>query len=166
MRLESRSAEIAEVGLLLTTPSGPEAEAGSAATHGFVLCDQALVSGANFLTTVAIARGVSLGEFGQYTLLWMSVMFCVNLQMAVLISPMMSVGPLQKRVAQNTYLGAVFVHQLLYTLASTALLGLALVVIHLAFPGFSQTLIVPVLCACAAYQLQDFARRVLFYMLH
>ena len=177
MRLESRSAEIAEVGPLLTTPSGPGAadtsaflgagrfrEAGSAATHGFVLCDQAIVSGANFLTTVAIARGVSLGEFGQYTLLWMSVMFCVNIQMAVLISPMMSVGPLQKRVAQNTYLGAVFVHQLLYTLASTALLGLALVVIHLAFPGFSQTLIVPVLCACAAYQLQDFARRVLFYM--
>jgi polysaccharide pyruvyl transferase WcaK-like protein/O-antigen/teichoic acid export membrane protein len=138
--------------------------AGSAATHGFVLCDQAIVSGANFLTTVAIARGVSLGEFGQYTLLWMSIMFCMNVQMAVLTSPMMSVGPLQKRVPQNTYLGVLFAHQLLYTIGSTAFLGLLLAVMHVAFPAFSLSLILPVLCASAAYQLQDFGRRILFYL--
>jgi polysaccharide pyruvyl transferase WcaK-like protein/O-antigen/teichoic acid export membrane protein len=136
----------------------------SAAKHGFVLGDQAIVSGANFLTTVAIARAVPLNEFGQYTLLWMAVMFCLNVQMAVLTSPMMSVGPLQRRLSSNTYLGSVLVHQLFYTLGSTAVLGFGLVAIHFGFPSFSQGLILPALCACAAYQLQDFARRVLFYL--
>jgi polysaccharide pyruvyl transferase WcaK-like protein/O-antigen/teichoic acid export membrane protein len=136
----------------------------SAIKHGFVLGDQALVSGANFLTTVAIARAVSLSEFGQYTLLWMAVMFCMNVQIATLTSPMMSVGPLQRRVSPQTYLGAILVHQLLYTLASTVLFGFGLAVIHLVFPSFSQALILPALGACAAYQLQDCARRMLFYL--
>jgi polysaccharide pyruvyl transferase WcaK-like protein/O-antigen/teichoic acid export membrane protein len=135
----------------------------SALKHGFVLGDQAIVSGANFLTTVAIARGVSLGQFGQYTLLWMAVMFFMNVQIAVLTSPMMSVGPLQRRVSSHAYIGAILVHQLLYTIASTTVLGIGLAAISLEFPSFSRALILPALCACAAYQLQDCARRVLFY---
>ena len=94
----------------------------------------------------------------------MSVLFGVNIQLSCLIAPMMSVGPIQRRLSQSTYLGCVTVHQLLFTGASTLLLGFLLFFLCFAVGILPGTLIFPLLFANAAYQLQDFARRVLFYL--
>ncbi len=137
---------------------------GFAVKHFFVLGDQAIVSGSNFLTSIALARGLSLSEFGEYSLIWMSILFGINIQLAIFTSPMMSVGPIQRRVSQATYLGSVMMHQLLFTSASTLLLGLVLILLHSATGTVRASLILPVLVANAAYQLQDLGRRVLFYL--
>jgi O-antigen/teichoic acid export membrane protein len=135
----------------------------SALKHFLVIGDQCVVSGSNFLTSIALARGLSLEEFGQFSLIWMSVLFGVNIQLSCIIAPMMSVGPIQRRFSQSTYLGCVTVHQLLFTGASTLLLGF-LLFLCFAIGILPGTLIFPLLFANAAYQLQDFARRALFYL--
>jgi O-antigen/teichoic acid export membrane protein len=147
----------------LTRSSG-HAKLGAAAKHAFVLGDQAIVSGSNFLTSVALARGLSLADFGQYSLIWMSVLFGTSIQLALLTSPMMSIGPIQKRVSQSTYLGVVMMHQLLFTTCSTLLLATILGFLHFGLSIVPANLLLPLLFANAAYQLQDFARRVLFYL--
>jgi O-antigen/teichoic acid export membrane protein len=138
--------------------------AASALKHFLVIGDQCVVSGSNFLTSIALARGLSLEEFGQFSLIWMSVLFGVNIQLSCIIAPMMSVGPIQRRLSQSTYLGCVTVHQLLFTGASSLLLGFLLFFLCFAIGILPGTLIFPLLFANAAYQLQDFARRVLFYL--
>jgi O-antigen/teichoic acid export membrane protein len=144
--------------------SAPASPVGSALKHFFVLGDQAIVSGSNFLTGIALARGLSLHDFGQYSLIWMSVLFGTSIQLAVLTSPMMSIGPVQRRVSQPTYLGAVMMQQLFFTSSSTFLLALLLAILHFYAGLVGANLILPLLVANAAFQLQDFARRVLFYL--
>ena len=60
------------------------------------LCDQALVSGANFATNVILARALGIREYGVFALSWMAVLFVASLQWAFIVSPMMSVGPKQE----------------------------------------------------------------------
>jgi O-antigen/teichoic acid export membrane protein len=138
--------------------------AASAFKHFLVIGDQSVVSGSNFITSIALARGLSLEEFGQYSLIWMSVLFGINIQLSSIIAPMMSVGPLQRRLSQSTYIGCVTVHQMFFTGASTLLLGNLLLFLSYAAGILPAALIWPLLFANAAYQLQDFARRVLFYL--
>lgn len=132
--------------------------------HFLVIGDQSVVSGSNFLTGIALARGLSLQEFGQYSLIWMSVLFGVNIQLSSLIAPMMSVGPIQRRLSQSAYLGCVTVHQMVFSGLSTLLLAFLLLFLAYAVGILPAALIWPLLFANAAYQLQDFARRVLFYL--
>jgi O-antigen/teichoic acid export membrane protein len=71
------------------------------------LCDQALVSGANFATNVILARVLGIREYGVYALSWMAVLFVASLQWAFIVSPMMSVGPKQEKYDRPYYYGAV-----------------------------------------------------------
>jgi O-antigen/teichoic acid export membrane protein len=132
--------------------------------HLFVIGDQAIVSGSNFLTSIALARGLSLSDFGQYSLIWMSVLFGINIQLALITSPMMSVGPLQRRFSQATYLGSVGVQQLLFTTASSLLLAVLLLFLCHGIGVLPVPLMLPLIVANLAYQLQDFGRRTLFYL--
>lgn len=68
--------------------------------------DQAVVSGVNFLTGILVARFLGLGEFGRFTFVWMIVLLFYNLQYALIIAPMMSIGPKQTQDQSPAYLGA------------------------------------------------------------
>src|ERR1700679_2383760 len=72
--------------LLLRVSSGREV---------WALSDQALVSGANFLTFALLARALGVSEFGVFALSWAMVLLANSVQMALIVSPMMSVGPKQ-----------------------------------------------------------------------
>jgi hypothetical protein len=72
--------------------------------HSFVLADQALVSGSNFLLGVLLTRKLPLEQVGQYWLLMAVVFFGGTIQLALVVSPMMSVGPLQDRWSAREYL--------------------------------------------------------------
>ena len=59
----------------------------------WALADQIIVSGANFLTALLLARHLGPEEFGRFTLAWLVVLFVTSLQAGLIVSPMMSVGP-------------------------------------------------------------------------
>jgi|SRR5271170_101095 len=131
--------------------------------HSFVLADQALVSGSNFLLGVLLTRKLPLDQVGQYWLLMAVVFFGGTIQLALIVSPMMSVGPLQDRWSAKEYLIGVTAQEYAFVFAYSiialgVLCGLRLIGVHI-----PSGVIIPLLCANAAYLLQDFYRRALFF---
>jgi O-antigen/teichoic acid export membrane protein len=125
--------------------------------------DQALVSGANFVTGILLARFLGIEVFGRFTLLWMAVLFVTSVQMALVSAPMMSVGPKQAKASAPAYFGAVFTHQGAFALASSGLLLGVAYGCAAAFPEWSVGPVALALAVAAlAHQSQDFLRRYLF----
>jgi O-antigen/teichoic acid export membrane protein len=127
------------------------------------LCDQALVSGANFATNVILARALGIREYGVFALSWMAVLFVSSLQWAFIVSPMMSVGPKQEEHDRPSYYGAVLIQEIAFAALSVAglLIALRLSVLH--FPQWNvQSLGLPLSFAAFSYLLQDFVRRYFF----
>jgi O-antigen/teichoic acid export membrane protein len=129
----------------------------------WALSDQAVVSATNFLTNVMLARFMGLREFGVFALAWMSVLFVNSLQNALIVAPMMSIGPKQEDRDRPSYFGAVVVQELAlvsccFVLVLTAV-GLAGSFFH--HPEL-RPLALPLAVSAFAYQMQDFIRRYFF----
>ncbi len=129
----------------------------------WALTDQAVVSATNFLTNVMLARFMGLREFGIFALAWMSVLFVNSLQYALVVAPMMSIGPKQSKQDRPTYFGAVLFQELV-------LVSLSFVLVYTGLKIFGDNvrnidvryLAFPLACAAFAYQMQDFVRRYFF----
>ena len=65
------------------------------------LADQIVVSGANFLTMVVLARQLGLHDFGIFTLYWTSVLFVAALHSAFIILPMVVLHARHDRSSQR-----------------------------------------------------------------
>jgi O-antigen/teichoic acid export membrane protein len=129
----------------------------------WALADQSMVSGANFVTTIVLARYLGIEEFGLYALVWMAVLFVNSLQHAMVNMPMMSIGPKQADADLPEYYGAVFVQQAAYAALSFTLLWLGAMACDALFPAWGITgLALPLAFAGAAFQMQDFLRRYFF----
>jgi len=129
----------------------------------WALADQAVVSGTNFATTILIARFLGVEEFGRFALAWLAVYFAQNLQIALVIDPMMTIGAKQPVAKRAAYSGAVVVQQTVLAFMSfVAVLGL-LGVSDSIFPqwGLSQ-FAMPVALLVLAGQGADFLRRYYF----
>jgi O-antigen/teichoic acid export membrane protein len=109
---------------------------------------------------------MGLGEFGVFVLAWMAVIFVNSLQTALIIAPMMSIGPQQEEQEGNArprYFGAVVFEEL-------ALVSLCFVLVWLSaqtsaryFPHADlHHLALPLAVSALAYQMQDFVRRYFF----
>ena len=59
----------------------------------WTILDQGMVSGVNFAVGILIARFLGVKEFGIFSLLLMAILFVQSIQKALIITPMMSVGP-------------------------------------------------------------------------
>lgn len=59
----------------------------------WTLADQAIVSASNFLTIYLLARFMEVGEFGAFMVGWISLLFLVSLQSAVISEPHNVLGP-------------------------------------------------------------------------
>jgi O-antigen/teichoic acid export membrane protein len=129
----------------------------------WALADQAIVSATNFLTNVIVARYLGLTEFGVFALAWMSILFISGLQMALIVAPMMSLGPKTDPEDRKSYYGAVIVQEALFVLISAVLMisGLHLLATWTHEPGLEK-LTIPLCVTTVAYLLQDFVRRYLF----
>ncbi len=79
----------------------------------WTLADQVMVSGVNFLTNILIARFLGLEDFGRFSLLWLLILLINSLQIALIISPMQSIGSQQSDQAAPSYYGAVLAQQLI-----------------------------------------------------
>ena len=129
----------------------------------WALADQALVSGANFVTNLLLARCLGVSGFGMYALCWTVLLLMSNVQTAAIVSPMMSVGPKQKSDEAPHYFGSVAILAAVFAVASVGCLYLAVLTCARWFPAWhAAPLAVPLAAATGAYLLQDFARRYFF----
>ncbi|MGA7340505.1 MAG: hypothetical protein WBE72_13520 [Terracidiphilus sp.] len=129
----------------------------------WALTDQAVVSATNFLTNVMLARFMGLREFGIFALAWMSVLFVNSLQYALVIAPMMSVGPKQPEKDRPSYFGAVVFQELVLVSICFAAVFAGLEAFGGSF-GHADVrhLALPLAVSAFAYQMQDFVRRYFF----
>lgn len=125
--------------------------------------DQAVVSGASFLTTILIARFLGVETFGRFTLAWLGIFFVQNLQIALIAAPMMTIGPKYPKEERRTYAGAVVAQQALFAVVSTLLVvgGVLLSTVLVADWGL-QPLLVPLSLLVLTGQMADFLRRYHF----
>ena len=129
----------------------------------WALADQGMVSSVNFLTGIMLARYLGLEEFGRFTLAWMAVVFVNSIQQAVIVSPMMSIGPKQAADDEPAYYGAVAVQQAALCAAVFALIWGGATATAALFPDwYIEGLALPLACAAVAFQFQDFLRRNFF----
>ncbi len=129
----------------------------------WALADQTMVSGVNFLTGIFLARFLGLAEFGRYTLVWMAVLFVNSIQLAMINSPMMSIGPQHSDSEAPGYFGAVVVHQICLAGLTFILLIFGVRLSGVFFPEWRvEGLALPLAGAAVTFQLQDFLRRYFF----
>lgn len=127
------------------------------------LCDQALISGANFLTAILLARGLGISEFGRYSIAWLAVLFVQRLQHALVITPMMSIGPKQAASESSTYYNGVMLQQAAFAILSTMLTWIFVSAYQYFLTGSSiSELATPIAVAVFTTQYQDFGRRYFF----
>ncbi|MBK8565419.1 MAG: hypothetical protein IPN76_19245 [Saprospiraceae bacterium] len=93
------------------------------------LMGQAISSGGNFALGVLLARWLGVEAFGQYSILWMGVLFVLGLHQAYFTQPLMTLLPSKQASEQLAYLEALTGLQVL---ASVGLAALALLVFGLA----------------------------------
>jgi len=129
----------------------------------WALSDQSIISATNFLTSVMLLRFMGLREFGVFALAWMAVLFVNSLQTALIVAPMMSIGPKQEEKDRPSYFGAVVFQELVLVSCCFVLVFIALKVSDSFFPHRGlQQLALPLAVSAFAYQAQDFLRRYFF----
>jgi O-antigen/teichoic acid export membrane protein len=129
----------------------------------WALADQSIVSATNFLTNMMLVRFMGLREFGVFALAWMSVLFVNSLQTALIIAPMMSIGPQQEEKDRPSYFGAVVFQELVLVTFCFILVFAALKTSSRFFHHADlQNLALPLAVSAFAYQMQDFVRRYFF----
>jgi len=127
------------------------------------LFDQGLVSGANFITNVLLARGFGIRDYGVFALAWVAVLFANSLQYALIITPMVSVGPKQEPEERPAYYGAVLLQEVIFAFSSALIMFLCFKLSVIFFPQWGVgDLAIPASGATLAYLLQEFLRRYFF----
>lgn len=129
----------------------------------WALADQSMVSGVNFCTGVILARFLGLEEFGMFTLAWTIILFVHGLQLAVIVSPMMTIGAKQSEEFASGYFGAMFTQALIFSVLMFSSIVLAALLIDIYLPAWQLADIAFVLAlAGTGFLFQDFIRRYLF----
>ena len=128
-----------------------------------VLVDQAIVSGGNFVLGVLLARYLGLASFGEYTLLWMGVLFALNLHQAYMTQPLMSLFAGKKEDAQPAYIRSLFVLQMGISMLLAGLAAVAFIIFKIIEMPEGWLACLPLTGLLAAvYLLQDFLRKLFF----
>ncbi len=126
----------------------------------WALADQAMVSACNFLTMVILARYLGIHDFGRFTLAWMVVLMSVALHTALVISPMVSIGPKQHPDHRPAYFGTLVSLHVLFVVIVFVLILSGAWASDSIFPSWKAGQIaVPLACAAIAYNAQEFLRR-------
>ena len=129
----------------------------------WALTDQVLVSGANFITGIILARFLGLESFGVFTLAWMVILFFNSLQLASVVQPMMSLAPKYEKEERRAFYGSMFFIQLMWIgLYIFVLFATLFIKDHVQFLNLVSDYFLPIFFVLLTSQLQDFLRRYLF----
>ncbi len=122
-----------------------------------------MVSGANFLTGILLARYLGIEEFGRFTLALIAILFVGSVQRATIVAPMMSLGPKQTAAHTPSYYNAVLMQQVLFSCLVFIVLFGGLQLAAGLFPGLTlREFAFPLATAASAFAFQDFLRRYFF----
>jgi O-antigen/teichoic acid export membrane protein len=125
------------------------------------LADQLLISGTTFGTMVYLAKGLGPAEFGAFSLAYLALLLANSMQGALVCQPHNILGSSLEGTAFRNFTSSLAFAQLVVAVAfgllvlvgasAAAVLGLN-----------AHHLILPLTVAVPAWQLQEFARRVLY----
>lgn len=142
----------------------PEAVGGSLVQMPWALADQILISATNFITIILLARGFTQAALGEFTLVYSALLFFNTIQAGVITQPhnILGVSRHGRRGGDyKLYTSATFFGQAILC-GVAALLALLAWVIALRFGWSVAPLLLSLAPALVAWQLLEFARRVLY----
>jgi O-antigen/teichoic acid export membrane protein len=128
------------------------------------LADQALVSGVNFVVGLLLARAMGPAEFGTLTLAWMVLWSARGFQQALIISPMMVVGPKHEDPERaSAYFSLMAIQAVIFDTCCSCLILVCANISRWVDPGLRIGIVAMFLALTVApVLLQDFFRRYFF----
>lgn len=136
----------------------------SAGKHGTAaLGDQIVVSGANFLTNILLARYLTSTEYGTYAVASGILLFVNSIQLALINGPMLVLGASLDKTQFRRYFSSLAVIQLVFSFSVLLLLVLASSIGELVVPGaLIVSILLPVGIITVAVQIQEYFRQTFF----
>ena len=128
----------------------------------WAIADQLLVSGVNFLTGIFIARILGLEAFGQFTMIWLIVLFFSSIQESLLLSPMISISAKLSPQNISNYFDGIFSLALLFALFASCIIVILLIIFPQYVYGTFGSSVVVVFAIVSLSLLQEALRRILF----
>jgi O-antigen/teichoic acid export membrane protein len=129
---------------------------------GWLLADQFLVSGANFLTSALLARMLGVHGFGIFSMFYVVLQYSNSVQGYTILFPMLSLAPqLTVKHEQERFLAGVAGTQYAFSLICGALFLIAAWAngLHWLPYHFDPAVTLPYLLTIVFFQLQDWLRR-------
>ena len=128
----------------------------------WMLADQALVSGMNFLTTAMLARMLGVHNFGIFSIYYIVLQYLTTISLALNVSPLMSLAPqLQDPAEHRSFLRGMAGYQ--YILSLGCCVGAALYFLveklHLSPWRTEAGVALPFILTVFSFQAQDWFRR-------
>lgn len=123
--------------------------------------DQMVISAANFATMILLARGLSPAEFGGFTLVYSILLFANSLQSGLITQPHNILGATRRGGDYVRYTTSTAVAQAALA-AGAATLSMAAWGAGLLAGWEAAPILLAMAPAMAAWQLQEFARRVFY----
>ncbi len=137
----------------------------SRAKSYLALIDQGLVSGVNFITGLVLARFLGMEGYGQFVLAYGIILFLSGIQMALIISPMMVMGPTRGDDQKAIYYCAVARQQFVFAVACVLIVYSFAFTVGRLFPEWQlQAIAAPLAAVAVLFTTQDFIRRLLFVL--
>jgi O-antigen/teichoic acid export membrane protein len=81
-----------------------------------IFIDQSIVSGSNFLISILVLRFIGIESFGIFSFIWLLLNFINSVQLAYIISPLLTNAPKQKKSEINLFYGHTLIQQFFFTL--------------------------------------------------
>ena len=127
------------------------------------LSDQIVVSGANFLTNIILARYLTSTEYGTYTVAFSVLVFINSIRLALISGPMVVLGASLNATQFRRYFNSLAVIQLVFAVSVSLLLVLVLSIGKLLVPdALIFSVLLPVAVITIAVQFQEYFRQTFF----
>ncbi|MDB4045891.1 hypothetical protein N9501_06735 [Amylibacter sp.] len=95
----------------------------------FILFDHFLVSGSRFLLSILIARALGFENFGTYSLIWTILTLATAMQVPIVITPMMQLGPSISEHRKDAFFATAVFVQFVSSIITLTFVNLVLVLI-------------------------------------
>ncbi|MFT6329449.1 MAG: O-antigen/teichoic acid export membrane protein [Bermanella sp.] len=129
----------------------------------YALVDQVIVSGVNFSTGLFLAKVLGVEAFGIFSLLWMTPLLINSVQMALITSPMMSLGAKKTGAHAEVFNTQMVSLQLFFAIFTFVIIYSGILVFQVMRPDLEvEQYKLSLAFAGAFFQTQDFVRRYLF----
>src|SRR5688500_11827853 len=125
------------------------------------LADQVLISATNFITMVLLARGLGPESFGEFVLVYTAMLLANGLQNSLIIQPHHVLGATREGADYRDYTASSALAQSVLAILC-ALLALLAAGVALGWGWPGAALLLALAPAIAAWQFQEFVRRVLY----